>query len=91
MGGRSKSPAILAFTHVQFRVEPGKNRLAVLHPTGARGGKPAHVLVSFEEYLRPTNRRQGDLIDDLGMPEGVEDAVLEVPPMKDRARPADFD
>jgi len=53
-------------------------------------GKPAHVLVSFEEYLRLTNRRQGDLIDDLGLPEGVEDAVLEVPSMKDRARPADF-
>jgi prevent-host-death family protein len=52
-------------------------------------GKPAHVLVSFEEYLRLTNR-QGDLIDDLGLPEGVEDVVLEVPSMKDRARPADF-
>jgi len=53
-------------------------------------GKPAHVLVSFDEYLRLTNRRQGDLIDDLGLPEGVEDAVLEVPSMKDHARPADF-
>jgi len=53
-------------------------------------GKPTHVLVSFEEYLRLTNRRQGDLIDDLGLPHGVEDAVLEVPSMKDRARPADF-
>jgi len=53
-------------------------------------GKPAHVLVSFEEYLRLTNRRQSDLIDDLGLPEGVEDAVLEVPAMKDLARPADF-
>ncbi len=52
-------------------------------------GKPAHVLVSFEEYLRLTNRR-GDLIDDLGLPEGVEDVVLEVPSMKHRARPADF-
>jgi prevent-host-death family protein len=52
-------------------------------------GKPAHVLVSFEEYLRLT-KRQGDLIDDLGLPEGVEDVVLEVPSLKDRARPADF-
>jgi prevent-host-death family protein len=52
-------------------------------------GKPAHVLISFEEYLRLTNR-QGDLIDDLGLPEGVEDVVLEVPSLKDRARPADF-
>jgi prevent-host-death family protein len=52
-------------------------------------GKPAHVLLSFEEYLRLTER-QRDIIDDLGLPEGVEDVVLEIPPMRDLPRPADF-
>lgn len=52
-------------------------------------GAPAHVLLSIEEYRRLTGG-QGNLIDQLGMPPGVEDVVLEIPPLRDRARAADF-
>jgi prevent-host-death family protein len=52
-------------------------------------GTPAHVLLSIEEYQRLTGG-QGDLIDQLGLPAGIEDVELEIPPMRDRARPADF-
>lgn len=52
-------------------------------------GRPAHVLLSIEEYQRLTGG-QGDLIDQLGLPAGIEDVELEIPPMRDRARPADF-
>ena len=52
-------------------------------------GKPAHVLLSIEEYQRLTGS-QGGIVDRLGMPPGVEDVELEIPPMRDVARPADF-
>jgi prevent-host-death family protein len=52
-------------------------------------GTPAHVLLSIEEYQRLTGG-QGNLIDQLGLPAGVEDVELEIPPMPDHARAADF-
>jgi hypothetical protein len=52
-------------------------------------GTPAHVLLSIEEYQRLTGG-QGSIIDRLGLPPGIEDAELEIPPMRDPARPADF-
>jgi prevent-host-death family protein len=52
-------------------------------------GTPAHVLLSIEEYQRLTGG-QGNLIDQLGLPVGVEDVELEIPPMPDHARAADF-
>ena len=52
-------------------------------------GIPAHVLLSIEEYRRLTGG-QGNIIDQLGMPPGVEDVELELPPRRDLARPADF-
>ena len=52
-------------------------------------GTPAHVLLSIEEYQRLTGG-QGSLIDQLGMPLGVEDVELELLPSHDLARPADF-
>ena len=52
-------------------------------------GKPAHVLLSIEEYQRLTGE-QGSIIDMPGLPAGVEDIELEVPPMKDLAKPADL-
>ena len=51
-------------------------------------GTPAHVLLSIEEYQRLTGG-QGNLIDQLGLPAGVEDVELEIPPPRDRARAAD--
>jgi len=52
-------------------------------------GKPAHVLLSIEEYRRLTNKGRS-IIDTLGMPPGIEDVELEIPSMRDLARPADF-
>lgn len=52
-------------------------------------GKPAHVLLSIEEYHRLAGGR-GSIIDRLGLPSGIEDVELEMPPMRDPARPADL-
>ena len=52
-------------------------------------GTPAHVLLSIEEYQRLTGA-QDSIIDRLGLPPGIEDVELEIPPMRDLARPADF-
>jgi prevent-host-death family protein len=52
-------------------------------------GKPAHVLLSIEEYQRLAGE-QGSIIDLLGLPPGVEDVELEIPPMRDLARSADL-
>ena len=52
-------------------------------------GKPAHVLLSIEEYRRLTEE-QDSLIDRLGLPPGIEDIELEIPAMRDRARLADL-
>jgi prevent-host-death family protein len=52
-------------------------------------GKPAHVLLSIEEYRRLSNKGRS-IIDTLGMPPGIEDVELEIPPMRDLARSADF-
>ena len=53
-------------------------------------GKPAHVLLSIEDYRRLTKKGRS-IIDTLGMPPGIEDVELEIPPMRDPARPAEFD
>lgn len=52
-------------------------------------GTPAHVLLSIEEYQRLTGG-QGDIIDSLGLPPGVEDVELEIPSTSEPARAADF-
>jgi len=52
-------------------------------------GTPAHVLLSIDEYQRLTGG-QGSIIDRLGLPSGIEDVELEIPPLRDRARAADF-
>lgn len=51
-------------------------------------GRPAHVLLSIEEYRRLTGagRKIADL---LAMP-GIEDIELEIPAMRDPAQPADL-
>jgi len=52
-------------------------------------GTPAHVLLSIEEYQRLTGG-QSSIIDQLGLPPGVEDVELQIPRMGDLARAADF-
>ncbi len=52
-------------------------------------GVPAHVLLSIEAYQQLIGGQES-IIDRLGMPLGVEDVELELPPGGDLARPADF-
>lgn len=52
-------------------------------------GRPAHVLLSFEAYQRLVGSK-GSVIEALGQPAGVEDVELEIPPLRDPARPADL-
>ncbi len=51
-------------------------------------GRLAHVLLSIEDYQRITGSRQ-KIADLLAMP-GIEDLELEIPPLRDLARPADL-
>ena len=51
-------------------------------------GKPAHVLLSIEEYQRITGKRRS-IVDALSMP-GLEDIELEIPPRTERAKPVDL-
>ncbi len=50
-------------------------------------GKPAHVLLSIEDYLRLAGVAV-NIVNELGLPAGVEDVELEIPAMRDPAKPA---
>ncbi|MDP2171691.1 MAG: type II toxin-antitoxin system prevent-host-death family antitoxin [Rhodocyclaceae bacterium] len=51
-------------------------------------GRPAHVLLTFDEYKKITGG-QTKIADLLAMP-GIADIELDIPQMRDLARPADF-
>lgn len=51
-------------------------------------GRPAHVLLTFEEYKKISGGRT-KIADLLAMP-GVEDIELEIPQWRDLAQPADL-
>ena len=51
-------------------------------------GKPAHVLLSIEEYQRIAGQRR-NIADLLAMP-GLADIELELPPRTERAKPVDL-
>lgn len=51
-------------------------------------GRPAHVLLSIEEYQRLTGGHP-KIADLLAMP-GIADIELDIPKMRDLAAPADF-
>jgi prevent-host-death family protein len=51
-------------------------------------GRPAHVLLSYKEYMRITNQRR-NIVDALSMP-GIEDIAIEIPRSRKPPRPADF-
>ena len=51
-------------------------------------GRPAHVLLTFDEYRRITGGRTR-IADLLAMP-GVEDVEIEIPRSRDLPRPADL-
>lgn len=52
-------------------------------------GKPAHVLLSFEEYQRLTGGRR-TIVEALSMP-GLADVEVEFPRSRELPRPADFE
>jgi len=52
-------------------------------------GKPAHVLLSIEEYRRITGEHRS-IADALGWPEGVEDIEIEFPRSRAFPRSADL-
>lgn len=51
-------------------------------------GRPAHVLLTIEEYRKISGNRT-KIADLLAMP-GIEEIELEIPQLRDVARPADF-
>jgi prevent-host-death family protein len=51
-------------------------------------GRPAHVLLTFDDYKRITGGRTR-IADLLAMP-GIESVELEIPPARDLAQPADL-
>ena len=51
-------------------------------------GRPAHVLLSFEDYQRLTRQRR-NIADALAMP-GRADIEIDPPPVAIETRPADF-
>jgi len=51
-------------------------------------GRPAHVLLSIEDYRRITGGQQ-KIADLLAMP-GIETIELEIPQLRDLARPAEL-
>jgi prevent-host-death family protein len=53
-------------------------------------GRPAHVLLTFDAYRRLAETR-GSIVDWLALPAAAADIDLEVPPLRDPARPAELD
>ncbi|OZA30308.1 MAG: prevent-host-death protein [Hydrogenophilales bacterium 17-61-9] len=51
-------------------------------------GRPAHVLLTFEEYRKITGGRT-KIADLLAMP-GIDDIELDIPQLRDPAQPADL-
>ncbi|MBF0342350.1 MAG: type II toxin-antitoxin system Phd/YefM family antitoxin [Magnetococcales bacterium] len=51
-------------------------------------GKPAHVLLTFDEYKKLTGERT-KIADLLAMP-GMAEMELEIPSLRDMAQPADL-
>lgn len=52
-------------------------------------GRPAHVLLTFDDYQQLTGSGS-TIIELLGRPAGVENVELEIPPLRDPAKPADL-
>lgn len=51
-------------------------------------GRPAHVLLTFDEYKKITGGR-AKIADLLAMP-GIEDIEFDIPQLRDLVQPADF-
>jgi prevent-host-death family protein len=82
--------SITTFSSRQFNQDASKAKKAA--ETGpvfiTDRGRPAHVLLTFDEYTRITGGRT-KIADLLAMP-GIEDLELEIPRLSDLAQPADL-
>jgi prevent-host-death family protein len=83
--------AMTTLSSREFNQDTGRAKLAARHgPVFITDrGRPAHVLLTFEDYQRLTGT-QDSIIDLLGLPPGAEDAEFEPPRPRDLARPADL-
>lgn len=81
---------ITSLSSRQFNQDTGKaKKAAMAGPVFITDrGRPAHVLLTFEEYKKLTGGRT-KIADLLAMP-GLEEVELEIPPMRDLAQSADF-
>ena len=52
-------------------------------------GKPAHVLLSFEEYQKIIGQTES-ILDALGLPQGIEDIDLDLPRSREMPGPVDL-
>jgi prevent-host-death family protein len=81
---------ITSLSSREFNQDVGRAKRAAKHgPVFITDrGEPANVLLSIEEYRRITGARQ-KIADLLAMP-GVENIELEIPRLREFARPADI-
>jgi hypothetical protein len=84
--------SISTFSSRQFNQEPSRAKKASLEgPVFITDrGKPAHVLMSFQEYQRLAKTQAG-FFELLGMPPGIEDVEFNPPRIRDVPQPAEFD
>lgn len=83
--------AIAIVSGSEFNDDTGRPKLAARHEPVfiTDRGRPAHVLLTFEDYQRLTGG-QASIIDLLDLPPGAEDTELEPPRPRDLAQPADL-
>ncbi len=83
--------AITTLTSREFNQDTGRAKKAAKEgPVFITDrGKPAHVLLTVEEYRRITGRKQ-NIADLLAMP-GVEDIEIDLPRRRSLPRPVDLD
>ncbi|UEO01125.1 type II toxin-antitoxin system Phd/YefM family antitoxin [Acidiferrobacter thiooxydans] len=82
--------AITTLTSREFNQDTGRaKKAAAVGPVFITDrGKPAHVLLSIEEYQRLTGRHR-NIIEALSMP-GLSDIDVEFPRLRDLTRSIDF-
>lgn len=75
----------------EFNQEPGRaKKVTKKGPVFITDrGRPAHVLLTFEEYQRLTGG-EGGIIEMLGQPPGIQDVELDISSLRDLAKPADL-
>ena len=81
---------ITTFSSRQFNQDASKaKKAAMAGPVFITDrGRPAHVLLTFEEYKKITGGRT-KIADLLAMP-GIDEIELDIPQLRDLAQPADL-